>query len=111
VVASAGLAAMRGEPAANEAAVVASELGADLSAHVSRPATPDLLAQADDVVGMTAGHMHGLAGYLGTGSRSRLLCGESDLADPIGGDRTVYQACAGTIWQHLQRLVDELLEQ
>jgi protein-tyrosine phosphatase len=90
---------------------VAAELGADLSCHSSRPATPDLLLQADDVVGMTAGHLHGLAGFPGGGGRGRLLCGDADLADPIGGDRAVYQACAGTIWQHLQRLVAELLHE
>ncbi|HEY1377532.1 MAG TPA: Sua5/YciO/YrdC/YwlC family protein [Gemmataceae bacterium] len=114
VVMSAGLAAVRGEPAATEAVAVAGELGADLSGHASRPATPDLLAQADVIVGMTAGHLHTLAGFTGPGGGSdrvvRLLCGESDLPDPIGGDRTVYQACAGTIWQHMQGLVAELLE-
>jgi protein-tyrosine phosphatase len=110
VVTSAGLAAVRGEPAAAEAVAVADELGADLSGHASRPATPDLLAAADDVVGMTAGHLHGVDGFLGAGGRGTLLCGNADLSDPIGGDRAVYQACAGTIWQHLQRLVDGLLE-
>jgi protein-tyrosine phosphatase len=111
VISSAGLAAVRGEPAAAEAVAVAAEVGADLSGHASRPVTPDLLAGADDVIGMTAGHLLGLAGFAGrdVGARVRLLCGE-DLADPIGGDRTVYQACAGTIWQHLQGLVDELVQ-
>jgi L-threonylcarbamoyladenylate synthase len=108
VVTSAGLGAMRGEPAAADAVAVAAELGADLSGHVSRPATPDLLMDADDVIGMTAGHLHGLAGFLPAGS-PRLLCGDADLPDPIGGDRAVYQACAGTIWQGLQRLVGELV--
>ncbi len=114
VITSAGLAAVRGEPAAAEAVTVADELGADLSGHSSRPATPDLLAQADVVVGMTAGHLHTVAGFTGhdagPGQVVRLLCGESDLSDPIGGDRAVYQACAGTIWQHLQGLVAELVE-
>ncbi len=107
-IASAGLAAMHGEPAAAEAVTVAGELGADLSGHVSRPATAELLADADLIVGMTAAHIQGLGGLVGAGGRTRLLCGESDLPDPIGGDLTVYQACAGTIWQSLQGLVDEL---
>lgn len=112
VIMSAGLAAVRGEPAAAEAAAVAAELGADLTRHASRPATPDLLTQADDVIGMTASHVHGLAGFVGPDApaRVRLLCGDGDLADPIGGDRGVYQACAGMIWQHLQGLVDELIQ-
>jgi L-threonylcarbamoyladenylate synthase len=110
VVLSAGLAAVRGEPAASEAVEVARELGADLSGHSSRPATPDLLAQADLIVGMTGSHLHAVAAYPGLASRARLLGGEAgDLADPIGGDRAVYQACAGAIWQHLHGLVAELL--
>jgi L-threonylcarbamoyladenylate synthase len=109
VVASAGLAAMRGEPAAAEAVNVARDLGADLTGHASRPATADLLAAADVIVGMTAGHLGGLAGAGGPETRTRLLCGDADLADPIGGDVTVYQTCAATIWQHLPELVDEMV--
>jgi protein-tyrosine phosphatase len=106
VVASAGLAAVRGEPAAAEAVAVAHELGADLSDHASRPATAELLADADLIVGMTAGHVYGLA--VGSG-HVRLLCGDEDLPDPIGGDSAVYQACAGKIWHHLQELIEELM--
>jgi protein-tyrosine phosphatase len=109
-VVSAGLAAMRGEPAASEAVEVAHELGADLAGHVSQPVTPELLAHADVIVGMTTGHLHALTAYPDLAGRVRLLGGPAgDLADPIGGDRAVYQACAGAIWQHLQSLVTELL--
>jgi protein-tyrosine phosphatase len=109
LVTSAGLAAFRGEPAATEAVTVARELRADLSAHASRPATPDLLGHADLVVAMTAGHLDGLEGWLGGHTKARLLCVDQDLPDPIGGDMSVYQTCAGTIWQHMTGLVDELL--
>jgi L-threonylcarbamoyladenylate synthase len=109
VVESAGLAALRGQPAAVEAVEVARELGADLSVHASRPATGDLLADADLIVGMTAGHLFGLEEAIGETAHLRLLCGDADLADPIGGDLTVYQGCAGTIWQNLQGLIEELV--
>jgi protein-tyrosine phosphatase len=109
VISSAGLAAVRGEPAAAEAVVVARDLGADLSGHASRPATPDVLTGADVIVAMTAGHLHGMTAFGGSDANARLLCGESDLADPIGGDLGVYQACAGTIWQNLQGFVEELV--
>jgi protein-tyrosine phosphatase len=109
LVASAGLAAVYGQPAAAEAVAVARELGADLTDHASRPATQDLLCGADVIVGMTAGHLMGLADYAGPDVRLRLLCGETDLPDPIGGDAVVYQGCAGAIWQHLPGLLDELL--
>jgi protein-tyrosine phosphatase len=109
LVVSAGLAAFRGEPAAAEAVIVARELGADLSGHASRPATPDLFGHADLVVAMTAGHLDGLECWLGGHTKARLLCVDQDLPDPIGGDMSVYQTCAGTIWQHMTGLVDELL--
>ncbi len=110
VVISAGLAAARGEPAAEEAVAVARALGADLSGHASRPATPELLAQADWVIGMTGSHVAALAGYAGFTRGARLLGGAAgDLADPIGGDRSVYEACARAITGHLEQLVAELL--
>jgi protein-tyrosine phosphatase len=108
-VTSAGLAAMRGEPAAAEAVAVAHELGADLTGHVSQPATPDLIARADLIIGMTAAHISGLEGLVGNSTAIRLLCGNSDLPDPIGGDIGVYQTCAGAIWQNLSGLIDELM--
>jgi protein-tyrosine phosphatase len=110
LVMSAGLGAIRGEPAALEAVEVAHELGADLNSHSSRPVTPELLTQADVIVGMTGSHLSAVASYPQLVGRTRLLGGAAgDLADPIGGDRAVYEACAGAIWQHLQGLVTELL--
>jgi hypothetical protein len=51
-----------------------------------------------------------LAAYPEVTADVRLLGGTAgDLPDPIGGDRTTYEACAGAIWQHLQGLVAEFL--
>jgi protein-tyrosine phosphatase len=112
LVVSAGLAAVRGEPAATTAVEVAQELGVDLSNHISRPATLDLLEQADIIVGMTKSHLNNLAAYPEVTADVRLLGGEAgDLPDPIGGDRATYEACAGAIWQHLQGLVTELVQE
>ena len=108
-VASAGLAAVRGEPAAAEALVVARELGADLTDHTSRPATPELLADADLIVGMTAGHLETIAGLVEPTGHVRRLCRTGDLSDPIGGDLSVYQSCAGSIWQNLEGLIDDIV--
>src|SRR5207248_1646002 len=65
IVVSAGLAAPPGEPAAAEAAEVVREYGGDLGGHATRPVTADLLAQADDVLAMTAGHLQALAAFPG----------------------------------------------
>jgi protein-tyrosine-phosphatase len=82
-----------------------------LTGHSSRPVTPELLEQADVIVGMTAGHLQSLTAYADDlTAQVRLLGGPAgDLADPVGGDRAVYEACAGAIWQHMQGLVADLL--
>jgi protein-tyrosine phosphatase len=110
-VLSAGVATYAGAGAAAEAAEVARELGADLSAHRSRPVNPQLLAAADDVIAMTRGHAEAMAvRYPDLGPPVRLLCGEAeDLDDPIGGDAAVYRACAETIRRHLDRFLPEWL--
>jgi protein-tyrosine phosphatase len=110
LVLSAGLAAMMGGPAAAEAVEVAGSFGADLSGHHSQPLTADLAAQADYLMAMTRGHVRTLlAHYPQLGARPRLLDpAGTDLADPLGGDRPVYEECGRHIWQHLGALVDEI---
>ena len=107
-VLSAGVSAMADAPAAAEAVAVAGELGADLRGHGSRAVNAQLLAAADDVIAMTRGHAQALAArFPEVGSRPRLLCGEADLDDPIGGSLEVYRQCAHAIRAHLQRLILE----
>jgi len=111
LVISAGLAAMMGGAAADEAGEAARAYGADLTGHVSRPLTPELAAQADYLVAMTRGHLLALAGgFAGTGARPRLLspAGE-DVSDPLGGEQHVYRECAEQIWGCLDHLAAEIM--
>src|SRR5207248_9298205 len=110
VVRSAGLAAVPGDEATPEAAEVAREFGADLSAHRSRPVNPELLAGATDVVAMTAAHAAMLAlQFPGLGPPPGLLSPGGDLPDPFGSDLGVYRECARAIQAQLDRLVKEWL--
>jgi L-threonylcarbamoyladenylate synthase len=111
VVLSAGLAAMIGEEAATEAVQAARLYGANLEKHASRQATVDLLLQADHVLAMTRGHLDLMAGLSALpGCKPRLLSASGeDIADPIGGDRQVYEQCARQIWYCLNPILDELL--
>ena len=107
-VISAGVAAHGGGRATEESVVVATEFGADLSAHESRHVNPQLLAAADDVIAMTRGHANALTmRYPGVGPTPRLLCGDADLEDPIGAGLEVYRECARTILVHLERFIPE----
>lgn len=107
-VLSAGVSAYGGSPASEESCVVATEMGADLSRHASRPVNPQLLNAADDVIAMTRGHLYALATrYPGAGPAARLLCGDEDLDDPIGASLDVYRECARTVVRHLERILPE----
>jgi protein-tyrosine phosphatase len=108
IVQSAGVAAAAGGEAAPEAVEVAQELGVDLSHHRTQPLTAALAGQADFLFAMTYSHVRALNYQLaGTGPEPRLLCGDEDLADPIGCDQSVYRECAQNILVHLTRLLPE----
>jgi len=110
LVLSAGMAALPGDPAALEAVEAVKELGADLTGHLSQPLSADMVLQADYLITMTRRHAAAvLDQFSDLDPRPRLLCpaGE-DIADPIGREQHVYQACAREILQHLERLVPEL---
>jgi protein-tyrosine phosphatase len=110
IVQSAGLAAMMGGGAADEAAAVAGDLGADLSGHCSQPLTLDLLLQADFLFVMTRSHLQILRGLEAHGGPPPRLLSSSgeDIPDPIGSSPEVYRECAGAIVRDLEVLLPEL---
>lgn len=112
LVQSAGLAAMMGGAAAAEAIEVARANGADLSGHRSQPLSYELFTQADVVFGMTASHLHALSGA-GVEEAPPVLPlapnGE-DVADPIGCERDVYEACVRDLLRHLRARLPVLME-
>ncbi len=112
LVQSAGLAAMIGEEAAAEAVMTAQELGGDLTRHRSQPLTYELYAQADFVFAMTGSHLYALqAARVDAAPVPALLSpAGADVADPLGGERAIYQACAHEILGHLRQRVPEILQ-
>jgi protein-tyrosine phosphatase len=110
IVMSGGVSAYRGDPAAVEAQRVVQALGADLSRHQSRPINPELLAQADYLFTMTNGHRQTLlALYPHLKLSPRLLCGNTDLEDPLGSDENTYRECAKTILDRVGLLLGEVI--
>lgn len=116
VFASAGLSALRGEPASQGSLVVAAEAGVDLGAHRARPLDEAALAGVDWVVAMTraqarqvlarfpdfAGRV-GVLGLPGVDLRTeRHTTGGVDVPDPFGGQLTDYHAMA----ERVSRLLD-----
>ena len=111
-VQSAGLAAMMGSEASSEAVQVATELGADLAQHRSKPASLELLQWADFTFAMTSGHWYTLRSVDVPGlTPSRMLSPRfEDIVDPIGGSMAVYRTCADQIVGCLQHWLPEILE-
>jgi protein-tyrosine phosphatase len=108
---SAGTFAGFGGPASENAVRVLKERGCDLTNHMSRPVTADLLAQADRVYGMTSSHVQMLsevdADRGGDVRRIQLLASKS-VSDPIGSDIDGYRHCADEIEAALARILETL---
>jgi protein-tyrosine-phosphatase len=108
---SAGIAAAWDAPAAENAIAVAAEHGLDLTPHRSQPLTPELIAWADLVLGMSPSHLQGVRELGGdVDDKAALLtefadAGSDAVDDPFGGSVEAYRR----IYRQLDQLVDAAL--
>lgn len=102
---SAGLSALPGQPASPQAVLCCKELGVDISAHRSRQLTKAELSQWDLFFPMTRAHGQVLEAAGAPGER---VYYPGEIADPYGGDLTVYRACRDRIMDELLRLREAL---
>ncbi len=105
-VLSAGLWAVDGEPASPNALQAMAERGIDLSGHIARRVTRDLIAEADLILAMTPHHVEALRlAFPEAADRIHLLAtmaGETyGIADPYGLSLPAYRATAS----ELERLI------
>lgn len=108
IVMSAGIAAMAGVGPTPEAAQVMSERGIDLMAHVAQPLSDRLVRHADVILTMTQGHRQAIVGqWPEAAERTVPLCGEREIADPIGGSIDVYRQCAEQIDLAIAERIDQ----
>jgi protein-tyrosine phosphatase len=109
-IASAGIAAMPGAPAAEQATTVMKKFGMEIGDHASQPVS-DLNAQAADLIlTMTNGHRDALISYwpmLEPRTKTLRVDG-GDISDPIGRPVAVYESCAEQIEQNLRHWVDQI---
>ena len=107
-VESAGVTA--GFGGASLGAIAAMEMrGVDLSRHVSQRVTKEMLSQADHIFAMTRAHLSALAAMAPDYKhRVKLLLGDREVTDPIGGSSDFYETCAGTIEQGLEECLREV---
>ena len=105
VTRSAGTGACLNMPATPNAVSAAATLGADCMPHLSQPVTPQLLAEADFIVCLAAGHALQIAPFVPP-EQLRVLGG--GVADPYGGSLEDYQACAAQINAALPALLPDI---
>ncbi|MDD4238678.1 MAG: low molecular weight protein arginine phosphatase [Desulfotomaculaceae bacterium] len=113
VIASAGVAAVAGQPASREAVTALAEMGIDLNRHRASQLTPEAVKQADLVLTMTTAHQQHvqklvpseaqkvftLAGYARVGG---------DIPDPIGQSLEAYCGCARRLMDLIGKVLDRL---
>ena len=109
-IASAGIAAMTGSPAADQATQVMSEQGLEIGDHASQPISERTAQVADLILTMTNGHRQALISHWPMlEPRTKTLRADGgDISDPIGSPVEVYQACADQIEQGLKHWVDQV---
>ena len=105
---SCGLAAGAGHPPFQEGIEAAARLGYQIEGMRSRPCSPYLLEQADEIYVMSPSHLAALnvAGPEIAG-KARLLS-ESGIPDPFGGGSRAYEAAYAAIEQAVKALLDRL---
>jgi len=110
LVMSAGVHASRGMRATLEAVQAAKELGADLGAHLSQPATIDVLRRADVIYTMTAAHLEEVVSILPSAAKkTHRLDPQGDIDDPIGADSRTYRQVAGHLQEVIRMRLKEIL--
>jgi protein-tyrosine phosphatase len=108
-VMSAGIAAMPGAPAADQAIDVMKQFEIDISDHQSQPITGRLAKFADVILTMTNGHRQALISHwpmLETRTKTIRRDG-GDIGDPIGRPIAIYRSTAEQIDQQLAEWVHE----
>ena len=108
-VASAGTGCLRGVPATAEAEAAARRYGCDLTDHRSRPLTPSLIEEADEIYVMTAEHRASILAFAPDAAvRVRLLDRSGkDMRDPFGEGPAAYERSAVAIHRAIEERLDD----
>jgi protein-tyrosine phosphatase len=110
LVQSAGIAAMSGGRAAEEAVETMKLRGLDLTVHESQPLSDRIVRYADLILTMTRGHREAILGqWPEARERAFLVAGDrGDISDPIGGPAELYRRCAEQIDGYLEEWVKRI---
>ena len=104
---SAGIAAFDGIPASENAVLAMKERGIDLSAHRSRPLTPELLKGVDRVCCMTPRHAEAIKNAFGEIDTPIYIL-KPAIPDPYGGSLEDYRMTADALENAVKDILSEL---
>ena len=103
---SAGVSVWGAEPASRYACEAVSRRGGNLTNHLSRPVTEDMLRRCECALCMTAGHARMLISRFPQFEDKIALLARNDIHDPFGGDAEEYERTA----QEIEEAADALIE-
>ncbi|MBR4072971.1 MAG: ribosomal protein S18-alanine N-acetyltransferase [Clostridia bacterium] len=92
-----------GEAVSANSCAVCKEAGIDISSHISRPLTEELLL-ANKIFCMSSSHKNALLG-IGLSPEKVFVLGDG-IPDPFGGDIDIYRHCRDSIFNAIDSLID-----
>lgn len=114
-VASAGIWAVNGSPAAALSQLVLQQMGLDIHSHQSQPVTNDLLQNYDLILTMESHHKEGLTVQFEQYADRIFMLSEmigrvEDIPDPIGGEVADYEDTAHLLEKILTEGLDRIAQ-
>lgn len=114
-IASAGIYAFAGDGPSINSVRVMEEMGLDVACHIATPLSEEILENSDLVLTMTEGHkLNILKNNPSLGSKVftmlEYIGEEGDIADPFGGDISVYRECANQIKITIEKIFEKIKE-
>lgn len=111
VIMSAGIAAADQSPASESAKHYAASQGLSLEEHLSQPLSETHIRFADRIYTMTRSHRQAILSYWPEAdARLSVLSSDGgDIADPYGGNASVYSRCGEQLQQEIGKRLEEIL--
>lgn len=106
---SAGIAAIEGLPASEEAEFVCRQFGISIAGHRSRTLTPQLIRDFDFVFAMSPAHLQISQAMSAPDAKISLLDPNKEVPDPIGRGVEEYKKCAVQMEYALKERIDDFL--
>ena len=114
-VTSAGVAARNGERVSENSVIALRKAGIDISRHVSRPLTDELIAQATAVLCMTESHRAMIQLQSEVAPKNLFLFrefmpqrGDKEIGDPFGGPLKAYETARDEMVEAIPSLIEFL---